>query len=155
MGGDGLPYAPIVGAMRDLVTQHGREQILEWAGAGRRALGALVPDLGTAPRENDDTIRLRLYEAVTMLLERASENGPLVVIMEDIHWADESTRHVLRFLVRAVTGASVMIITTYRSAGVGPGSADDRGRAADPLDAQRIHKGQWPVTRLSAPSANN
>jgi len=63
MGGDGLPYAPIVGAMRDLVTQHGREQILEWAGAGRRALGALVPDLGTAPRENDDTIRLRLYEA--------------------------------------------------------------------------------------------
>ena len=38
-----------------------------------------------------------LYEVVTMLLERASENGPLVVIMEDIHWADESTRHVLRF----------------------------------------------------------
>ena len=92
MGGEGLPYAPIVGALRDLVTQHGREQILEWAGAGRQALGALLPDLGTPPRENDDTIRLRLYEAVTMLLERASENGPLVVIMEDIHWADESTQ---------------------------------------------------------------
>jgi ATP/maltotriose-dependent transcriptional regulator MalT len=115
MGGEGLPYAPIVGALRDLVTQHGREQILEWAGAGRQALGALLPDLGTAPRENDDTIRLRLYEAVTMLLERASENGPLVVIMEDIHWADESTRHVLRFLARALADASVMIITTYRS----------------------------------------
>ena len=114
MGGEGLP-APIVGALRDLVSQHGREQILEWAGAGRQALGALLPDLGTAPRENDDTIRLRLYEAVTMLLERASENGPLVVIMEDIHWADESTRHVLRFLARALTDASVMIITTYRS----------------------------------------
>ncbi len=115
MGGEGLPYAPIVGALRDLVTQHGREQIREWAGAGREALGALLPDLGTAPRENDDTIRLRLYEAVTMLLERASENGPLVVIMEDIHWADESTRHVLRFLARALTEASVMIIATYRS----------------------------------------
>ena len=115
MGEEGLPYAPIVGALRDLVNQHGREQILEWAGAGRQALGALLPDLGTAPRENDDTIRLQLYEAVTMLLERASENGPLVVIMEDIHWADESTRHVLRFLARALTDASVMIITTYRS----------------------------------------
>jgi DNA-binding CsgD family transcriptional regulator/tetratricopeptide (TPR) repeat protein len=115
MGGEGLPYAPIVGALRDLVTQHGREQILEWAGAGREALGALLPDLGMAPREDDDTIRLRLYEVVTMLLERASENGPLVVIMEDIHWADESTRHLLRFLARALTEASVMIITTYRS----------------------------------------
>ena len=69
MGGEGLPYAPIVGALRDLVTQHGREQILEWAGVGRRALGALLPDLGTAPREADDTIRLQLFEAVTMLLE--------------------------------------------------------------------------------------
>ena len=115
MGGEGLPYAPIVGALRDLVSQHGREQVLEWAGAGRQALGALLPDLSPAPREDDDTIRLRLYEVVTMLLERASENGPLVVIIEDIHWADESTRHVLRFLARALTDASVMIIATYRS----------------------------------------
>ena len=65
----------------------GREQVLEWVGTGRHALGALLPDLSTPPRESDDTIRLQLYEAVTMLLERASENGPLVVIMEDIHWA--------------------------------------------------------------------
>jgi len=115
MGSEGLPYAPIVGALRDLLTQHGREQILEWAGAGRQALGALLPDLGTPPREANDTIRLQLFETVTMLLERASENGPLVVIMEDIHWADESTRHVLRFLARALTDAPVMIITTFRS----------------------------------------
>ena len=94
MGEEGLPYAPIVGALRDLENQHGREQIVEWVGAGRQALGALLPDVGTAPRENEDTIRLQLFEAVTMLMERASENGPLVVIMEDIHWADESTRHV-------------------------------------------------------------
>jgi hypothetical protein len=38
-----------------------------------------------------------------MLLERASANGPLVVIMEDIDWADESTRHLRRFLARALT----------------------------------------------------
>ena len=115
MGEEGLPYAPIVGALRDLENQHGREQIVEWVGAGRQALGALLPDLGPAPRGNDETIRLQLFEAVTMLLERASENGPLVVIMEDIHWADESTRHVLRFLARALTDAPVMIIATYRS----------------------------------------
>jgi ATP/maltotriose-dependent transcriptional regulator MalT len=115
MGGEGLPYAPIVGALRDLVSQHGREQILEWAGVGRQALGALIPGLSAAPREADDTIRLQLFEAVTMLLEKASENGPLVVIMEDIHWADESTRHLLRFLARALTDAPVMIVATYRT----------------------------------------
>jgi ATP/maltotriose-dependent transcriptional regulator MalT len=115
MGEEGLPYAPIAGVLRDLINQHGRDQILEWVGTGRHALGALLPDLGTPPRESDDTIRLQLYEAVTMLLERVSENGPLVVIMEDIHWADESTRHVLRFLARALTDAPVMIVTTYRS----------------------------------------
>ena len=50
-----------------------------------------------------------------MLWERASEHGPLVVIMEDIHWADESTRHLLRFLARALTDAPVMIIASYRT----------------------------------------
>src|SRR4029453_3988995 len=74
MGDEGLPYAPIVGALRDLVTQHARGQTLGGAGAGRGALGVLLPDLATAPHEADDTIRLQLFEAITILLERASEN---------------------------------------------------------------------------------
>jgi len=114
LGGDGLPYAPVVGALHDLVALHGREQILDWAGAGRAALGALLPDLAAA-QGGGDSLRLRLFEAVAMLWERASEHGPLVVIMEDIHWADESTRHLLRFLARALTDAPVMILTSYRT----------------------------------------
>ena len=114
LGGDGLPYAPIVGALRDLIGQHGRDQVIEWAGAGAPALGALVPDLAGLPA-GGESLRLQLFEAITMLLEHASGQGPLVVIMEDIHWADESTRHLLRFLARALTDAPVMIITTYRT----------------------------------------
>ena len=45
LGGDGLPYAPIVGALHDLVARYGPDQILDWAGAGRTALGVLLPDL--------------------------------------------------------------------------------------------------------------
>ena len=114
LGGDGLPYAPVVGALRDLLAQHGRDQVLEWAGAGRAALGALLPDLADAA-DGSESIRLQLFEAITMLWERATELGPLVVIMEDIHWADESTRHLLRFLARALTDAPVMIIASYRT----------------------------------------
>ncbi len=114
LGGDGLPYAPIVGALRDLISQHGRDQLIEWAGAGAPALGALLPDFAALPATGD-SLRLQLFEAITMLLERASDRGPLVVIIEDIHWADESTRHLLRFLARALTDAPVMIIATYRT----------------------------------------
>ena len=59
-------------------------------------------------------MRLQLFEAVAMLWERASEHGPLVVIMEDIHWADESTRP-LRFLALALTDAPVMMVASYRT----------------------------------------
>src|SRR5215210_4293235 len=114
MGDEGLPYAPIVGTLRDLVAQHGREQVLAWAGAGGPALGVLLPDLTGGPPESD-SIRLQLFEAVTQLWERASEQSPLVVILEDIHWADESTRHLLRFLARALTDAPVMIVASYRT----------------------------------------
>ena len=114
LGGEGLPYAPIVGTLRDLVAQHGREQVLAWAGAGGPALGVLLPDL-TGGSPEGDSIRLQLFEAITQLWERASEHSPLVVIIEDIHWADESTRHLLRFLARALTDAPVMIVASYRT----------------------------------------
>ncbi len=114
LGGDGLPYAPVAGALRELLVLHGPEQVLDWAGAGREALGVLLPDLVTAPTAGD-SLRLQLFEAVARLCERASETGPLVLVIEDIHWADESTRHLLRFLVRALTDAPVLVIATYRT----------------------------------------
>ena len=117
MGGEGLPYAPVVGALRDLMSQHGRDQVLEWAGIARPALGTLLPELAAEPSDsaNGESMRLQLFEAIAMLWERASATGPLVVIMEDIHWADESTRHLLRFLARALTDAPILIIASYRT----------------------------------------
>ena len=114
MGGEGLPYAPVVGALRDLINQHGRDQVLAWAGVGAPALGLLFPELGMPPAVGD-SLRLQLFEATTLLLEAASQQAPLVLIIEDLHWADESTRHLLRFWARALTDAPVMIIATYRA----------------------------------------
>ena len=114
LGGEGLPYAPIVGALRGLLTTYGREQILEWAGPSRSALGVLLP--GIVPgAEQGDVVRLQLFEAVARLLEHAGARRPLVVVLEDIHWADESTRHLLRFLTRALDEAAVLLVATYRT----------------------------------------
>ncbi len=114
LGGDGLPYAPIVGALRELIARHGRDQVLEWAGASRVGLGALLPDLIAPPRDLEG-LRLQLFEAVARLWESAAQTGPLVVVIEDLHWADESTRHLLRFLTGALTEAPVLVIATYRT----------------------------------------
>ena len=143
LGGDGLPYAPVVGALHDLVARYGPDQILDWAGAGRTALGALLPDLVAAPGVAE-SLRLQLFEAVAMLWERASDHGPLVVIMEDIHWADESTRHLLRFLARALTDAPIMIVASYR--------ADELNRR-HPLRPFLAEVGRLPRTvRIDVPS---
>ena len=78
LGGDGLPYAPIVGALRELIARHGRDQVLDWAGASRVGLGALLPDLIAPPRDPEG-LRLQLFEAVARLWESAARTGPLVV----------------------------------------------------------------------------
>lgn len=114
LGGDGLPYAPIVGALRDLVTAHGAEQVLDWTGASRVGLGVVLPDL-IAPPSEPSTLRMQLFEAVARLWENAAQTGPLVVVIEDLHWSDESTRHLLRFLTGALTDAAVLVIATYRT----------------------------------------
>lgn len=114
LGGEGLPYAPIAGALRELVAVHGPAQVLDWAGASRAGLGVVLPELISPPQESS-TLRLQLFEAVVRLCESATETGPLVIVIEDLHWADESTRHLLRFLIGALTDAPVLLVATYRT----------------------------------------
>jgi ATP/maltotriose-dependent transcriptional regulator MalT len=86
-----------------------------------------------------------LFEVVTVLLERASVDHPLVFVVEDLHWADASTRDLLRFAIRALDGARVLIIASYRSDEVHrrhplrPFLAElDRVRAVRRLDVPRL-----------------
>jgi DNA-binding CsgD family transcriptional regulator/tetratricopeptide (TPR) repeat protein len=114
LGEDGLPFAPIAGALRDLADQLGVEELLELAGPGRDVLPSLLPELGagaTAVAEG----RGRLFEVVTVLLEQVSADRPLLLVVEDLHWADGSTRHLLQFVVRALGSARVALVMTYRS----------------------------------------
>ena len=74
----------------------------------------MLPDLIAPPRDPEG-LRLQLFEAVARLWETAARTGPLVVVIEDLHWADESTRHLLRFLTGALTDAPVLVIATYRT----------------------------------------
>ena len=114
LGDVGLPFVPIAGAVRELASQLGADQLVELAGPGRDVLPSLVPELGAAAGQVADG-RVRLFEVIAVLLERVAVDRPLLLAIEDAHWADGSTLDLLRFVARALGSARVAIIVTYRS----------------------------------------
>ncbi len=113
MGEAGLPFTPVLGLLRAIEELHGTDRLVEWAGGGRRALGSLLPDL-LQPAEPADDLQLQLFEAVTRVVQGAAAVAPLVVLVEDVHWADESSRALLQFFARRLGDAPVLLVCTFR-----------------------------------------
>ena len=117
--GDGeLPYAPLLSALRPLVRS--RHEALDALSSGSRAqLASLLPGLddgGSALRDRQDpSAQLRLFEALLELIDLLSEDRPLALILEDMHWADRSTRTFVSFLARSLRQERVMLLLTYRA----------------------------------------
>jgi DNA-binding CsgD family transcriptional regulator/tetratricopeptide (TPR) repeat protein len=112
-----LPYAPLIGALRPLV--RARHPALETLGRGSRAqLAALLPGLdeeAAASDGNDPSAQVRLFEALLELLECLGEDSPVVLVLEDLHWADRSTRTFVDFLARSLRRERVALVLTYRT----------------------------------------
>ena len=119
LGESELPYAPIVSALRPLARR--QDPVLEELGRARGELAQLLPELGADPvatppiDPTSPTAQGRLYEVLLALLERIGREQPLVLIIEDIHWADRSTRDFLVFLSRTICRERVLVVCTYRS----------------------------------------
>ena len=120
--GDGeLPYAPITGALRRLVASLLPEEVEAVFGPDRTVLARLVPDLAeTDDRAGDPAAfaKARLFELVLRALGRLGERAPVVLLIEDLHWADGSTRDLLRFLVRSAVSERLAIVLTCRTDGL-------------------------------------
>jgi DNA-binding CsgD family transcriptional regulator/tetratricopeptide (TPR) repeat protein len=122
VGEGGLPYAPIVEVLRGLLADLGADELRGLIGPSWPELGGLLPALGEAPAgPSDQAARARLFELLLGLLGRLGEQAPLVLVVEDLHWADRSTRDLLGFLARNLRRERVMLVVTYRS--------DETGRA--------------------------
>jgi DNA-binding CsgD family transcriptional regulator/tetratricopeptide (TPR) repeat protein len=116
--GDGeLPYAPIVGALRDLIREIGPDRLAELAGPSRGELGRLLPDAagGEEPGGDEEFAQARLFELLVRLFGQLGQEHPLVLIIEDLHWADRSTRDFLSYLSRAAHNERLVVVGTYRS----------------------------------------
>jgi DNA-binding CsgD family transcriptional regulator/tetratricopeptide (TPR) repeat protein len=134
LGADGLPFGPFTAMLRDLAREVGVGQIAAMLPGSSRAireLARLLPELadtgtsngtgtGTGPADHGEQAageaRARLFEEFLTLLERLAAARPLVLVVEDAHWADRSSRDLLAFLIRYQRSLpGVLIVVTFRS----------------------------------------
>ena len=118
LGTDGLPFAPFTAVLRDLVHEMGADAVASMLpGRTTRGLARLLPELGEPDTAGDPAeARARLFEEVLRALEHLTRHSPVVLIIEDAHWADRSSRDLLTFLIgnqRALSG--LLIAVTFRS----------------------------------------
>jgi DNA-binding CsgD family transcriptional regulator len=117
LGGDRLPLAPLADALRALARSTSDADLAAVLGPARRELARLLPELdreaafaaGEAPRTS------QLVELVLGVVERLAAERPLMLVLEDLHWADGATLELMAFLVRALRGVGVLLVGTYRS----------------------------------------
>jgi class 3 adenylate cyclase len=114
-----LPYLPFVEAIGNYLAEANQELLRERLGPARSELASLFPQLGSEDLSGDHgdptERKQRLFEAVLSLLRIAAEGHGLLVVLEDLHWADAATRELVDYLSRRLRSARILVLATYRS----------------------------------------
>ncbi len=111
-----LPFAPLVDLLADLVHREGVETVRRWSGPAGAELGRLVPALdpdGEASASRSAGTG-RLFQSLAALLHHLADRSPLLLVIEDVHWIDTSTRELLDLLARQLR-KPVLVLFTLRT----------------------------------------
>jgi predicted ATPase len=81
----------------------------------------LLPDLPAAPALDSEQARFKLCDACTSFVKAVAREAPLVLVLDDLHWADKSSLLLLQFLAREIADAPVLVVGTYRDVEVSRG----------------------------------
>jgi DNA-binding SARP family transcriptional activator len=114
-------YWPWVQSMRTYLHDVPPDAVQPELGAGAADLAEILPelrrrfpDLPEAPSPTSEGARLRLFEAATSLLLSAARDRPVVLVLDDLHAADEPSLLLLRFVAREIAASRVLMICAYR-----------------------------------------
>ncbi|GAB2534080.1 helix-turn-helix transcriptional regulator [Nocardia heshunensis] len=120
LGTAGVAFAPFLAVLRSLVRKLGVEAVAELL-PPRPALANWLPQLavhtGGAAAEAD---RIRLFGEILTVLEQLALTRTVVLVLEDLHWADDASRDLLSFLAANLTDADTLLVGTYRPGEAGP-----------------------------------
>jgi class 3 adenylate cyclase len=114
-----LPYLPFVEAIGNYLDEQDLDALREALGPALGELGQLFPTLAgdrtPEPSPDPGQAKLRLFESIVSLLSLPARDRTLLLVIEDVHWADASTRELLDYLARRLTVLPSLIVVTYRS----------------------------------------
>ncbi|NIN69145.1 MAG: AAA family ATPase, partial [Anaerolineae bacterium] len=121
-----IPYQPIGEALRSVLPTLTSSELAEFPPWILGQVARLVPEvlqrrpgLGTTPSIRSEEERARLFEGVGHFLAELSCHGALLMVLEDLHWASESTLQLVHYLARHLTGHQILMVGTFRSEAVG------------------------------------
>jgi ATP/maltotriose-dependent transcriptional regulator MalT len=114
LGEGELPYAPLVGALRR-IARDGDPAFDGLPESQLADLATILPVLGDAREQGAEAEQVRVFEALLALFDAMSEQQGLLLVIEDLHWADSSTRGFVRFLARTLCTERILVVCTYRS----------------------------------------
>jgi DNA-binding CsgD family transcriptional regulator len=115
---DTVPYLPLADALRDAAAGAPSAGPLHDALAARPVLSTLLPDTGGDKPLGGDMpglVQQQLFGAVLGMLAELAEASPVLLVLEDLHWADRSTRDLVTFLSRMLHRERLAIVATYRT----------------------------------------
>lgn len=112
-----VPYMLWGELLRELATPACRPLVAKLPALARQQLARLLPELGPGETGSGDPAesRLRLLQGVAQTLACLAGERPLVLVLEDLHWADPASTELLHYVARQLRGAPVLLLGTYRT----------------------------------------
>ncbi len=148
-----LPYGPIADLLRGFLQGHTPSEIVDLCGDAATELVKLLPELAgrlpgipVPPQLDPEYERHRFTQTITRFLIGLADSKPLLLIVEDLHWSDESSLDFLLKYARRVAGQPIVLILTYRSDEMG----EMLGHCVAELERERL-AAELPLCRLPLP----
>ncbi len=149
--GASVPYTLWVQAIEALATEFPREAVVEAAGEYSAELQRLVPSLGLSAASKDggtepdpDRARDRLFAGVAHFFGELARQHPIVLLLDDLQWADPGSAHLLRSLARSVPEGPLLLLVLHR-----PVSADASSVPTETLSALELLPGSLRISLRS------
>ena len=120
--GEGAPpYWPWIQPIRAYVQQASAEQLTAEMGPGAADIAKILaeirvklPDLETPAVLEPEAARFRLFDSITSFLKNAAQSQPLMLVLDDLQWADRSSLLLLEFLVQEIGASRLLLVGAYR-----------------------------------------
>jgi eukaryotic-like serine/threonine-protein kinase len=128
-GGVAPAYWPWIQVLRDVLQSMERETIRSLIDERTIELFHLLPELrtllnsNTVPSSDGDSSRFLIMDSVTTFLHRVAESRPILVVLDDLQWADHSSLLLLEYLAREHSAGMLMVVGLYRDTELEPGSS--------------------------------